>query len=72
MTESELFFRAVTVNSILVVLLTLVVPILMRIGGAQSAVATGPDTSIRLTRRYSDVFVDGDGALYRVIPESEW
>jgi len=71
-TDSDLFFRAATVNSILVVLLTLVVPIFMRIGGSRSMSATESDTSIRLTRRYSDVFVDGDGALYRVIPESEW
>lgn len=71
-TDSELFFRAVTVNSILVVLLTLVVPILMRMGGARSTGATEVETSIRLTRRYKDVFADDEGALFRVIPESEW
>lgn len=68
-TDSEFFIRATTVNSILVVLLTLVVPILMRMGGSREEKT---QVKLLLTHRHENVFADSDGALYQVIPQSEW
>ncbi len=67
--DSEFFIRATTVNSILVVLLTLVVPILMRIGRTHRG---SEKQRLVLTQQHENVFADPDGALYRVEPQSEW
>lgn len=66
--DSELFIRSMIVNSILVVLVTLIVPILMRINDARTSDV--PMTRL-LKQEREDVWVDSEGKRYRVIPQSE-
>ena len=73
--DSEFLVRSTIVNSILVVLITLIVPILMRIGGSKSSDTSESNEAVVtlfLKQQREDVFVDSDGMCYRVIPQSEW
>lgn len=66
--DADWFFRSISVNAILVVLLSLLVPVFMRLGGAQR----GLDNTVTLTRCHDNVFRDTDGFLYRLVPETDW
>lgn len=65
--DSDFFMRFISVNAILVALLTLVVPVLMRI----SKTTMSETELLVLKKQQGTIYTDGSGVRYRVVRVSE-